>query len=143
MDIEKLSGVALDALVAEFVLGEPKPPHPGNDWYTKHPAHSSKSPGLASPQGRWYMTTASPDHEGGRGRWGGWMPHAYSSDDKLRLPFFHYILDAWSGDLEIRRQNGHWLVTIYRPSEEFEASGSTLPEALCRAALRAALANRT
>lgn len=54
-------------------------------------------------------------------------------DDSLDL------VDWWKGDAELRRQNGHWLVTLFRPSEEFEAWGETLPLAVCRARLLAAI----
>lgn len=50
----------------------------------------------------------------------------------------HDVLSLWQGDVEARRQNGQWRVTLFRPSYEFEQWAETFPLAVCRARLLAA-----
>lgn len=52
------------------------------------------------------------------------------------------LVEAWKGDVEMRRQNGRWKTTFFQPSEEYEAWGTTLPESICSAALKAFEARR-
>lgn len=70
-----------------------------------------------------------------------WRTH--SIDGRL-LPRFSQdiaaawaIVDVWDGDVEVRRQNGAWQVTFYRPSEEYEVWADTAPLGICLAALAA------
>jgi hypothetical protein len=48
------------------------------------------------------------------------------------------VLDAWQGDYEIRRQNGHYRVELFKPSQEWEEWAATLSLAIARASLKAA-----
>lgn len=57
----------------------------------------------------------------------------YSSDIGAAM----LLVDRWHGDVDMRRQNGFWLVTFFEPSREYRAIEETLPEAICRAALAA------
>lgn len=45
--------------------------------------------------------------------------------------------EHWTGDYEIRRQNGQFRATLYQPSREWEMWGETLPLAISRAMLSA------
>lgn len=56
-----------------------------------------------------------------------------------RLADAMMLVDAWKGDVEIRRQNGRWKVTFYESSYEHESTwkSKTLSEAICEAALKA------
>ena len=47
------------------------------------------------------------------------------------------ILDQWPGDVDIRRQNGHYHVELFKPSMQWDAWAETLPLAICRAAVKA------
>lgn len=47
------------------------------------------------------------------------------------------LLDAWHGDWKIRRQNGHFKVTLYEPSMQGVEWAESLPLAICRIRLRA------
>ena len=42
----------------------------------------------------------------------------------------------WEGDFELRRQNGHWRATFFKPSYEYEAWDYDPAVAVCEAALK-------
>ncbi len=46
------------------------------------------------------------------------------------------VLTHWHGDVDLRRQNNYWWVTLYQPSVEWVASASTLERAICLAAAK-------
>lgn len=48
------------------------------------------------------------------------------------------VLEAWQGDVLLRRQNGYWNCELFRPSDQWDAWGETPSEAVCRARLLAA-----
>ena len=69
----------------------------------------------------------------------------YSNMSHLAIPRYSrdiaatwMVVDPWNGDFDLRRQNGRWRATFFRPSEEFEAWAATPELAICLAALQAA-----
>lgn len=46
-------------------------------------------------------------------------------------------LDTWDGDVNLRRQNDVWIITLLRPSQEWRSYRSALPSAICQALLTA------
>ena len=71
-------------------------------------------------------------------------PEVYCEGDPFTLPHYstrtsdaNALLDRWHGDVNIRRQNGQWHVELFKPSQQWDARGETLPEAICRAMLKA------
>lgn len=118
---------ALDAEVARAVFGiDTKQLQYCERWeWEPHQTYNQRCPRC----GAWRLTNM-PDMKSGPCLIS--IP-AYSSDVAAAM----LVVDRWTGDASMRRQNGFWLVTFFRPSEEFRSVEPTLPEALCRAALAA------
>lgn len=126
---------ALDALVAEQVMGEPCPPIPSREEYTGFPIFDT---GPSSPGGAWYLGTTG-----------------YEDGDRLAwhcLPFSTDLNAAWrvvarlnqvvapdntvtGHDISIHTCNvGATWVVAFGP---FNAEAATVTEAICLAALKA------
>jgi hypothetical protein len=137
-DVDSMkAGDGLNALIAERVFGEPKPPHPGNNWHHRSP-HDSRPAMKTSDGGQWYMTTAAPDH-GVNGRWGGWVARPYSErieaarEMEMRLrergleeAYVWELLKELSGSRRFPSKVGELAAILYAPCD-----------VRCRAALKA------
>ena len=147
---EQESGRELDAIVAERVMGLTVV---ARNW-----------PCGYSPDCGDYEASLYADYRDGDGSWfmergpvrvrrsDAWPPRPDEYDPTRMMaivepiPFYSRnlqhawdLLAWWWGDVDLRRQNGSWRVELFKPSAQWEAWADTLPLAICRAALRAAL----
>jgi|SRR3990167_2953537 len=138
-EIEALEGEALDRAVAEYVMGEPEPP--------PHEGHETVWQPDYSPKNCWCCL---PEYD--KGDVCEWEPMIFSTAIVLAWRVVEHICQTKKMWCEMRtpfgegqHNDGYWcgftphLTTGWNGRPDGNTQGSTLPIAICRAALKVAL----